>query len=44
MSKAKSRDGVAKVEKYREDLEDLAQSDLACADIAAALLDLEGDV
>lgn len=31
------------INEYREDLEDLAESDLPCARIAEALLDLDGD-
>ena len=41
MSKAQSG-GLAKVADHRDDLEELAQSDLPCAEIAATLLELEG--
>ena len=41
MSKAEAG-GLAKISDHRDDLEELAQSDLPCADIAATLLELEG--
>lgn len=40
MSEATPRQGAGKIEAHRGDLEELADSDLPCAEIAAALLEV----
>jgi hypothetical protein len=43
MNKAQEAGGFEKIEENRQALEDLAESDLPCARIATALLELEGE-
>lgn len=42
-TKTDTKSGIAKIENHTEDLEDLADSSLPCAEIAEALLEVAKD-
>ena len=43
MSRAKSSDAESKISEHRDDLQDLAESDLPISEIAELLLDATGE-